>query len=354
MSMDLAVGTKLKDKHRDAWIAALSPLLHPGEQLVVLARTNMLRPMCDGLVITNARIGAFWLRELSVNGHKVEAFADDLAAVEISRRRGSNYLVGQRRDGSELNFGAVHELDIDLVLEAGRQLLSSGTPLSVRTAVETRAAVEAADDDRWRQVEVIGQPLSDKAWRTIRDHAAPDEVSWFVIGVGSAGVLAAFADRCMIVKVGAMASMMAGSLGGGRITTFQYTDITGIEYNAGMINGVLELLTPSYQGTANKDYWRGSGSSVNVDANDPYTLSNTLPMAKLVYKQALPWLNQLRAKIAEAKRPTVVVQHAPVPPAAAESDLVSELTRLGTLHQQGLLTDAEFAAAKQAVIARHG
>jgi hypothetical protein len=47
---------------------------------------------------------------------------------------------------------------------------------------------------------------------------------------------------------------MTGSLGGGRITTFHYTEITGIEYNAGMMMGVLEILTPSYQGSGNKDY----------------------------------------------------------------------------------------------------
>jgi hypothetical protein len=63
---------------------------------------------------------------------------------------------------------------------------------------------------------------SEKVWQTLRDHALPDEVPWFVIGVGSGGVFAAFADRCMIVKVGNLTAMMAGSTGGGRITTFPY------------------------------------------------------------------------------------------------------------------------------------
>ncbi len=111
----------------------------------------------------------------------------------------------------------------------------------------------------------------------------------------------------MIIKVGALTSLMADSFGGGRITTFPYADITGIEYNAGMGTGVLEIVTPSYQGTANKDYWQGLGKT-NANANNPRALSNTLPMMKPVYKQALPLLNQLRAKVAEAKRSTVVVQ----------------------------------------------
>ena len=154
----------------------------------------------------------------------------------------------------------------------------------------------------------------------------------------------------MIIKVGALTSMMAGTFGGGRITTFPYADITGIEYNAGMVSGVLEILTPSYQGTANKDYWRGTGKSRNADSNDPWTLSNTLPMVKSIYQRALPRLNELRAKIAEAKRPLVIQ----APAAPAQSAMVEELTKLGGLHQQGLLTDAEFVVAKQAVLARHG
>jgi hypothetical protein len=37
---------------------------------------------------------------------------------------------------------------------------------------------------------------------------------------------------------------------------------------------------------------------------------------------------------------------APAPAAAPEVDLVAELTRLGSLRDSGILTDAEFAAAK--------
>ena len=131
----------------------------------------------------------------------------------------------------------------------------------------------------------------------------------------------------MIVKVGAMTGIMAGSIGGGRITSFHYSEITGIEYNSGMLSGVLEVLTPSYQGTANKDYWRGTNKSRNADSNDPWTLSNTLPLDKLLYQQALPWLNEMRAWIAEAKRPTVVVS-APAPSTSTGGGLAEELGKL--------------------------
>jgi hypothetical protein len=43
---------------------------------------------------------------------------------------------------------------------------------------------------------------------------------------------------------------------------------------------------------------------------------------------------------------------APVVPAAAEGDPIAELKELGKLHQSGVLTDSEFAAAKAKLLAR--
>ena len=49
--------------------------------------------------------------------------------------------------------------------------------------------------------------------------------------------------------------------------------------------------------------------------------------------------------------PPVAPQPAPGPAAASgTADLLTELERLGQMHQQGLLTDDEFAAAKQRLI----
>ena len=44
-------------------------------------------------------------------------------------------------------------------------------------------------------------------------------------------------------------------------------------------------------------------------------------------------------------------QYAPPPPAPAGDDLVSKINELAQLHQQGILTDEEFAAAKQRLLA---
>ena len=198
---------------------------------------------------------------------------------------------------------------------------------------------------------LVGRPLRDVARRAINDHCSPGEVPWFIINSGwGDGLLAAFQDRCLIAKMGAMTSMVAGSLGGGRITTFPYSEITGIEYNAGIALGVLEQLTASYQGSANKDNWRGFLTPANSDSNNPRTLSNTLPLDRMLHREALPLLNEMRARIAEAKRPTVVM-NAPAAP-ASQSGLAEELMKLAELRAQGVLDDEEFQAAKRATIAR--
>ena len=143
----------------------------------------------------------------------------------------------------------------------------------------------------------------------------------------------------MIVKGGFIGGFMAGSLGGERASTFYFSQISGIEYNSGLINGVLEILTPSYQGTANKDFWRGTTKSRNADSNDPWTLSNCLPLTKDGYNSARDMIDELKRMIANFGRSSQNHQSSSV-------DLASEIAKLSDLHEKGVLSDAEFAQAK--------
>jgi hypothetical protein len=68
-----------------------------------------------------------------------------------------------------------------------------------------------------------------------------------------------------------------------------------------MLTGVVEILTPSYEGGKNKDYWKGTLKSLNADSNDPWTLSNTLPMPKPDYAQAKIQFDKLRTLIGKNK-----------------------------------------------------
>ena len=58
--------------------------------------------------------------------------------------------------------------------------------------------------------------------RIIHEHSGGED-PWLVLG-GTAGVLAAFSNQLVIVKAGAMTGLMAGTLGGHRVTSFSYTE----------------------------------------------------------------------------------------------------------------------------------
>ena len=137
---------------------------------------------------------------------------------------------------------------------------------------------------------------------------------------------------------------MSGSLGGAREATFYFKDITGIEYNSGLTTGVLEILTASYDGSANKDFWSGIfNADRNNSANDPRALSNTLPLMKSDYIKAKPLIDKLRSMIQAAKETKVVVNiDSPVTSGSA----ADELTKLAGLMDRGLITKDEFDKAK--------
>lgn len=203
-------------------------------------------------------------------------------------------------------------------------------------------------------VRVFGLPMKDRWWESVDRHAHPGELPWFIINSGASGRLIAFADRLLISKTGGLTSFLAGSFGAGRETVFPYSEITNIEFNGGMINGVLEVLTPSYQGTSNHDFWRSANKSRNKAHDDPWTLSNCLPLANLIYREAQPTLNELLQRISQAKQGFNPSGSAPgvQSPTEGPNGLARELEQLAELHQRGLLDDDEFKAAKQATIAR--
>jgi len=161
------------------------------------------------------------------------------------------------------------------------------------------------------------------------------------------GSLIVFSDRCVISKSGIIGGFMAGSLGGSRDATFYFKDITGIEYNSGMLTGVLEILTPSYESSPNKDFWTGIlNADKNKSVNDPRASSNTLPLMKDDYLSAKPLIDKLKTMIQESKDLKVVVNTSPVPSTSS----ADELLKLADLMEKGLVTPDEFQAAKKRLL----
>jgi hypothetical protein len=186
--------------------------------------------------------------------------------------------------------------------------------------------------------------------RAIHRVSNPDEQPWLIIGGGDmAGCLVAFDDRLVIIKTGVFTGLVAGAMGGERTSVIYFVDITGIEYNSGLMTGVLEVLTASYQGSANKDYWRGTLDSRNADSNDPFVLSNTLPLMKSHYKSGAAAIQELRDRISKAKRrETTVVANVTAP--ASQASPADELKKFSDLFAAGAITQDEFDAVKRRIL----
>jgi len=182
--------------------------------------------------------------------------------------------------------------------------------------------------------------------KNIQSNISGDEKPLFIISTYGtmAGAIVALPNRCILVKSGVIAGFMAGSLGGARVASFYYQDITGIEYNSGMLSGVVEILTPSYEGGKNKDYWKGTSRSRNADSNDPWTLSNTLPMPKPDYAQAKSQFDRLRSLIGQNKGSSGITN------IIKNESVADEIEKLSKLLERNLIDEAEFKDAKKRLL----
>lgn len=69
-------------------------------------------------------------------------------------------------------------------------------------------------------------------------------------------------------------------------------------------------------------------------------------------KNAQAYTQAMNTAYAQQAPPTPQEQYAPPEPAVAQQDdMIAQIERLGALYAQGLLTDEEFAAAKQRLLA---
>jgi hypothetical protein len=159
---------------------------------------------------------------------------------------------------------------------------------------------------------------------------------WLVVTSGANGALAAYDTELVILKIGALTGLMASATGGGRITHFPYRQITTIEYNSGFLNGVLEILTASYSGEGNKDFW--SIGRTNKGKTDPRQQNNTLPLSKITFNQITPQLNKIREMIEKIHSGNS---------SGNTGSMSDEIEKLSDLHKRGILTEEEFKEAKK-------
>ncbi len=341
--MAIKLGVKITPSLFEKISTSLGSALTEGEAIVFMGNTSNLKPFFNYLVITNERI--IGLNKVDKDVIKRELPHSKLGSAGLGTGiTDNNCLLVESVDKQRYNFGTMKSEDSDFVLGLLRELHGKQSNPNFEVLREDKIKLAVRNQS---EIPIIGRKPNVKSMKVITDHCNPNEIPNFIISTGSgAGVFVAFDDRCMIIKVGAVTSLMAGSLFGGRVSTFPYSEITGIEYNSGLLSGVLEVLTASYEGTKNKDYWKGTSKSRNSDSNDPWTLSNCLPLDRATYGQAQDHLNGLRKLITDSKKSSVVINNVGSP----SSGIADQLKELGKLRDQGIISEEEFIAAKNKVI----
>lgn len=366
------IGAKIKEETVKKIEGSLKSSLPSGEFIVAYFKMSHYKPLTDAVVITNHRLFAVYVDGLNRNkGYPTEILADDIEDVRMTL---GDTLVLTLKDGTKKKLGRIIPkeekdiftkaidkasgspayLNIDGKSRQTEKTLKQKDKEELRSSEEQRKnqereqaeqekqqrqSISEAENDKWQSL--ITGKVNKAALREVKNSCRDGEVPEFILGDGINGVLVAFDDRCMIIKKGLGTSFMASSLGGGRVATFAYHDITGIEYNSGIMTGVLEILTSSYTGkTTNSPWTFGNEKSAHES-------SNTLPWGKVFYSQVRTKIEWLKHKILEAKTP-----NSPTAQPSQSLSATEELSKLADLHKQGLLTGKEFEDAKQKIIGK--
>ena len=156
----------------------------------------------------------------------------------------------------------------------------------------------------------------------VQPHISVDESIRFCVLSRDIGgwnhAIVALTDRLLVAKP----ESIAGTASEPRVISFYYRDITSIEVNTGLINGVIEINTPSYQGNGQKVL---------------------LAIKKRCLKEYKPYIDMLRAKERAAKQKRVASSSL-----QSENSLRSELKYLATLRASGVLSKLEKLASVRA------
>ena len=172
----------------------------------------------------------------------------------------------------------------------------------------------------------------------VRPHISEDESIQFCLlsrDIGGCNqAIVALTDRLLMTKP----ESIAGTAFEPRVISFYYRDITSIEVNTGLINGVIEINTPSCQGNGQKDLL-----AMKNEDKDPYKATNWIPIRKRHLKEYKPYIDMLRAMERAAKQKRVASS-----PLQGENSLRSDLKYLAVLRASGVLSELEKLASVRA------
>lgn len=171
--------------------------------------------------------------------------------------------------------------------------------------------------------------LKGRVKKALGENLAADETIRVIIHGAFGQAMIGTDTRVFVCKPG----FMAGAAFGAEVTSWSYVNLVGVQAHKGLTTGSVVLQAPGQTGKRTS-YWGGKDE-------DPAKAPNAIPIAG-DWKQVQTGVARLRQLIDRAHTPAAPLPGAaPAPPSTAD-----ELRKLADLHGDGVLTDAEFQAAK--------
>ena len=179
--------------------------------------------------------------------------------------------------------------------------------------------------------------------------------------VGTWGQAAIATDRkVLIIKCG----WMAGTFLGGKVTTFFYPNITGVEVRVGLISGgVFQVVAAGQSGRERQVFGKGE--------NDAFKAPNCVPFARLKlaqFSRLATLIRELSAgrivdalppspgfkTFAELERGAALLLPSRSDPTAHDdfAGTIEKIRQLAELRDAGIITDAEFELKKSDLLNR--
>jgi hypothetical protein len=193
------------------------------------------------------------------------------------------------------------------------------------------AKLTVAYKDGWP----VMRPVGKKEQQSIQRNLVQGEVMLGHV-IGNFGQTVIATDhKVMVVKTG----LMAGQTFGGKVTTFDYRNIAGVEVKEGWSQGEFVLINPAMQaapGHRNRDRVKVNESPNGV----------VFPSGNAEHFEA--FAAKLRERVGASFGGVTVA----TPPASTTDSIPEQIKQLAALHAAGVLTDDEFSAKKAELLAR--
>lgn len=188
------------------------------------------------------------------------------------------------------------------------------------TSEGVRLGVEPADFDRLRK----------KVKAAMRENLAAGETIRVIVHGANGQAIIGTDTRAFVCKPG----FMAGATFGAEMTTWGYPNLVGVQVHKGMVSGAVVLQGPGQTGTK-ANYWSQGDS-------DPHKAPNAIPVAG-------DWKN-VQARTATLSQ-LIDAAHAAPAPSSSPTSIADELRKLADLRAEGVLSDDEFGALKDKLLA---